>query len=103
MDNPFSYHIHQLNEVLDPAFLMLYPARPYPEQAQVSSADIIRVLAQFWALRQADETIYLRSASLNIMNGMVGLTFSCDGSHYMPVAEFLDKELGFWFGRQEGA
>jgi hypothetical protein len=29
---------------------------------------------------------------------MVGLTFSCDGSHYMPMVEFLEKEQAFWFG-----
>ena len=56
------------------------------------------MFAQFKALRFADETIYLRSCSINIMNGMLGLTFSCDGSHYMPVEEFLDKDLSFWFG-----
>jgi hypothetical protein len=49
-------------------------------------------------LRFADETIYLRSASINIMNGMLGLTFSCDGSHYMPISEFLDRNLSFWLG-----
>ncbi|HEY9149394.1 MAG TPA: hypothetical protein VIQ75_01225, partial [Gammaproteobacteria bacterium] len=53
---------------------------------------------QFKALRLADDTIYLRSASLNIMNGMLGLTFSCDGSHYMPVQDFLARDLDFWFG-----
>jgi hypothetical protein len=31
-----------------------------------------------------DENIDLRSGSLNIYNGIVGLNFSCDGSHYMP-------------------
>ncbi len=36
--------------------------------------------------------------SINIMNGMLGLTFSCDGSHYMPVEEFLEKNLAFWIG-----
>jgi hypothetical protein len=29
---------------------------------------------------------------------MLGLTFSCDGSHYMPVEEFIAKKLGFWLG-----
>ena len=53
---------------------------------------------QFKALRFADDTIYLRSGSLNVINGMVGLTFSCDGSHYMPVEEFLAKDDSFWFG-----
>jgi hypothetical protein len=50
-----------------------------------------------------DETIYLRSGLLNIFNGMIGLTFSCDGSHYMPWQEFLDKNLDFWTGKQSGS
>lgn len=43
-----------------------------------------------------DETIYLRSASINIFNGTVGLTFSCDGSHYIQVEEFVGKGMNFW-------
>ncbi|MFC1774593.1 hypothetical protein ACFL3A_14800, partial [Pseudomonadota bacterium] len=31
----------------------------------------------------------------------VGLNFSCDGSHYMPWDEFLEKSLGFWLGTGE--
>ncbi len=50
-----------------------------------------------------DETIYLRSGMVNIFNGMVGLTFSCDGSHYMPWKEFLDKGVGFWIGETAGS
>jgi hypothetical protein len=45
-----------------------------------------------------DDTFYLRAASLNLLNGMVSLTFSCDGTHYMPYDEFLAKNLGFWIG-----
>ena len=56
------------------------------------------VLEQFRALRQADDTVYLRSGSLNVINGMVGLNFSCDGSHYMPVDEFLERDVQFWLG-----
>jgi hypothetical protein len=48
-----------------------------------------------------DEHIYLRSGSLNIYNGIVGLNFSCDGSHYMPWDDFLHKNLGFWLGAGE--
>jgi hypothetical protein len=32
---------------------------------------------------------------LNIFNDLIGYTFSCDGSHYMPWKELLDKSLGF--------
>ena len=57
-----------------------------------------QVYALFKSLRYIDDTIYLRSGSLNIINGMVGLTFSCDGSHYLAVEEFLDRDLQFWMG-----
>jgi hypothetical protein len=48
------------------------------------------------ALRFMDETLYVRSVRLNIFRGIAGSTFSCDGSHYMPWQEFLDKNLAFW-------
>ncbi|MFZ0469075.1 MAG: hypothetical protein WAL92_09160 [Thiogranum sp.] len=40
----------------------------------------------------------LRTASVNVINGLVGLNFSCDGTHYLPVSEFLEKDHRFWFG-----
>jgi hypothetical protein len=35
--------------------------------------------------------IYLRTASINIVNGMLSLTFFCGGSHYMPYDESLSR------------
>ncbi|WP_295400790.1 hypothetical protein [uncultured Thiocystis sp.] len=29
---------------------------------------------------------------------MISLTFSCDGTHYMPYDEFLSKAVDFWVG-----
>jgi hypothetical protein len=49
-------------------------------------------------LRLVDENIYLRQSSINLFNGMVSLTFSCDGSHYMPHTQFLGADTAFWFG-----
>lgn len=97
-EDPYNYRIHGVEEIVDPDVCLAYPARPYPVKAKTRPEQIMPVLHQFKALRFADETIYLRSGSLNIMNGMVGLTFSCDGSHYMHVDEFLEKDLGFWVG-----
>jgi hypothetical protein len=88
-----------VEEIIDPELCLAYPIRPYPEKAITPANDIIKVLQQFKTLRFADETIYLRSGSLNIMNGMVGLTFSCDGSHYMPAAEFLTRNASFCTGQ----
>ena len=98
MEDPYSYRIHGVEEIINPDIALAYPLYPYPARAKVTGEQIREVLDEFKALRFADETIYLRSASVNIMNGMLGLTFSCDGSHYMPVAEFLEKNLGFWIG-----
>lgn len=95
-DDPYSYRFHGVEEILDPEIWLAYPARPYPRNAKVPAAQIRPVLERFQALRESDENIYLRSGSLNIMNGIVGLTFSCDGSHYLTVDEFLNQEHPFW-------
>jgi hypothetical protein len=50
------------------------------------------------ALRLIDTTIYLRTASINIFNGMISLTFSCDGSHDMRHDDFLARGTAFWSG-----
>ena len=97
-DDPYNYRLHRVDEIINPDICLTYPTRPYPAKAKVSPEQIRHVLDELKALRFADETIYLRSSSINIMNGLVGLTFSCDGSHYMPVDEFLEKDLSFWVG-----
>jgi len=95
---PYHYRLHILDEIINPKVCLVYEKTPYPEQAVVSKKMVHIVLKAFKLLRQADEVIYLRAASLNIMNGLVGLNFSCDGSHYMPATEFLDKDIRFWLG-----
>lgn len=97
-DDPYNYRILGVEEIVNPDICLAYPMRKYPEGARATPKQIHEVLQEFKALRFADETIYLRSGSINIMNGMLGLTFSCDGSHYMPIDEFLEKDLSFWLG-----
>jgi hypothetical protein len=58
----------------------------------VIPADTIRRLQESLRdLRFADETTYLRMASPNIYNGMVGPAFTCDGSRGIFADEFLHK------------
>lgn len=97
-DDPYSYRVHSIDDIIDPDICLAYPLHEYPEQAKIKPDQIRPILDQFKALRMADENIYLRSSSINIMNGMLGITFSCDGSHYMPADEFLERDLQFWFG-----
>ncbi len=95
-DDPYHYRVHTLDELEDAC--LAYPARSYPKDAVVAPEQISVIFKQFKTLRFADETVYLRAASLNIINGMVALNFSCDGSHYIPAEEFLAKGEMFWLG-----
>lgn len=96
-DDPYHYRVHSIQEILNDV-LLAYPKREYPKDANVPPEVIPQVFAAFQELRNVDENIYLRAGSLNIINGMVGLNFSCDGSHYIPYEEFLDKGESFWIG-----
>ncbi|HHJ13880.1 MAG TPA: hypothetical protein ENJ79_05815 [Gammaproteobacteria bacterium] len=98
LDDPYRYRILQSDALSDPDICLAYPKRSYPEDADIPAGRIGSILRGLRQLRFADDTIYLRSASINIFNGMISLTFSCDGSHYMPWHEFLEKDAGFWFG-----
>lgn len=98
VDDPCNYQLHGGDDIANPDLCLAYPRRPYPDNAVIAAERIPLVLEQFKALREADDTIYLRAGSLNVINGMVGLTFSCDGAHYMHVDEFLERELAFWLG-----
>ncbi len=98
MDDPFRYRLLGQEALSDPDICLLYPACTYPADASIPAAEIKRILDILHALRMADENIYLRIASINIFNGMVSVTFSCDGSHYMHYEEFLRKDISFWFG-----
>jgi hypothetical protein len=101
VDDPYRFRILDIEDLTDPAICLAYPSRPYPADAALPLERVREVFKTFKALRFMDETIYLRAGSLNIFNGIVGLNFSCDGSHYMPWHEFLKKSLGFWLGTGE--
>jgi len=98
IDDPLRYRILDQEVLQDPDICLIYPSRPYPPDAAIPRTDITRILDGMQALRMVDTTIYLRTASINIFNGMVSLTFSCDGSHYMRYDEFLAKGPAFWSG-----
>lgn len=98
VDDPFTYRILSIDEITAPDICLAYPRRPYHQRAIVPEDDISLIYEMFHKLRFADENIYLRAGSLNVINGMVGLNFSCDGSHYMRYDEFLNKSTDFWFG-----
>jgi hypothetical protein len=98
MSDPYRYRMLDADALGRPDVCLLYPAHGYPDDALIPSDRIASIMRAMKKLRLTDETFYLRSASINIFNGMISLTFSCDGSHYMSWQEFLDKDESFWFG-----
>ncbi len=98
IDDPYRYRLLNYDALIDPDICLAYPHRPYPDNALVPKSALRPILATFKYLRFADETIYLRAGSVNIFNGIVGLNFSCDGSHYIPYEQFLARDSDFWGG-----
>lgn len=95
--DPMRYRVHVLDQILSPEVCLAYPNADYPADACVTPDRIRPVLQKLKELRREDDNIYLRAGSLNVVNGLVGLNFSCDGSHYLPVEEFLSRDARFWY------
>ena len=98
--DPFRYRLLGIDDLIDPDTCLAYPRQPYPSDAQIPEDKVRAVLESFRPLRLIDETFYLRSATVNLFNGIVGVTFSCDGSHYVPYEEFLERGSDLWLGAQ---
>lgn len=95
-DDPFRYRLLSLDSLIDPNICLAYPIRAYPEDASIPKEHIRPILNNLRQLRFMDDTLYLRAGALNIFNGIISLNFSCDGSHYIPYDEFLNKDHAFW-------
>lgn len=87
--DPYRYRVLSVDELLTATPCQDCPLTHYPAEAVVEPDLISLVLEGFRTLRYADDQIYLRAGSLNVINGLVGLNFSCDGSHYLSVEAFL--------------
>jgi len=90
--DPFCYEKFVREEVLGDGFLNRFPDTVFDGRSPViNSHDIERVLKEFKRLRLTDKTIYLRNAAINQINGMINMTFSCDGTHYIDHRTFFAK------------
>jgi len=99
--NPHTYQLHSIKELMSSELIDQYPATDYNQDNPVSAEQIPLIFAQLKALRQADDNSYLHSGSLNIVNGMVSLTFSHDEPQYLSADEFLNHDLGYWLNKDQ--
>lgn len=96
LDDPLDNRVYSVSELLKPDLFLRYPKCSYDRKPQLELDKIPQVFAQLKALRQSDDSVYLRSGSVNVINGRIGLTFSCDGTQYISTEEFLNHELTHW-------
>ena len=91
-DDAYRYRVYVREEVLQSGFIDQFRDQTLTHLKPVlQSDDIKEILAEFRRLRTTDATIYLRNGSINLVNGMMGMTFSCDGAHYIDHKTFFEK------------
>jgi len=90
--DPFCYEKFVREEVLASGFLDRFPDTDHAGRIPVIlDQDIERIFTELKRLRLTDETIYLRNAAVNLINGMINMSFSCDGTHYIDHQTFFAK------------
>jgi hypothetical protein len=91
-DDAYRYRVYVREEVLAADFIDQFRDAPLDHlQPVIDENETCAVLAEFKRLRTTDSTIYLRNGSINRINGMIGMTFSCDGAHYIDHKTFFEK------------
>jgi hypothetical protein len=91
-EDPYNYRVYVKEEAIDPALTANRADMCYEHRQPLIAADeILPILAEFKRLRLTDSQIYLRNASINRINGMIGMTFSCDGTHYIACQDFFRR------------
>ena len=91
-DDAYRYRVYLKEEVLAPDFLDQFRECNIRHlQPLINEHEIDTILTEFRRLRTTDKNIYLRNASINRINGMVGMTFSCDGAHYIDHKTFFSQ------------
>ena len=94
--DPFCYEKFVREEVLADGFVERFPDADHAGRTSLLDADEIdRILGEFRRLRLTDENLYLRNAAINLINGMINMSFSCDGTHYIDHRTFFARLNSF--------
>ncbi len=90
--DPFCYEKFVREEVFEAGFPDRFPDSDHAGRPPlIDAAEIGRILGEFRRLRLTDETLYLRNGAINLIDGMINMTFSCDGTHYIDHRTFFER------------
>ena len=91
-DDAFRYRVFVMEEVLKEGLLDQFRDCTIDHlQPLIDTESTLAILGEFTRLRSTDQTIYMRNGSINRVNGIIGMTFSCDGAHYIDHKTFFEK------------
>ena len=91
-DDAYRYRVFLKEEVLEPDFLNQFRDCTIDHlQPLIAEESVLDVLSEFKRLRTTDQNIYMRNGSINRVNGIIGMNFSCDGAHYIDHKTFFEK------------
>lgn len=91
-DDAYRYRVFVKEEVLDEDFLDQFRDCEIAHlQPLINQGSVVDVLKEIKRLRTTDQNIYLRNGSINRVNGIIGMNFSCDGAHYIDHKTFFEK------------
>ena len=91
-DDAYRYRVYTKEDVLAEGFLDQFRDCTIAHlQPVIDQDDMYYILKEFKRLRLTDENIYMRNGSINRINGMIGMTFSCDGAHYIDHKTFFSQ------------
>jgi hypothetical protein len=97
-DDPMRYQVILLEDMLQPSLCLAYDKRPLPEEISITDSILDGLFDLFFELRTSDDYLYVRSCSVNVVNGLVGLNLSWDSQHYLAIDEFLNTDPLHWIG-----
>jgi len=92
VEDAYRYRVYVGDEVLEQGFVDQFRNSSVKHlQPLIEPSRTCDILGEFRRLRTTDKTIYLRNGSVNLINGTIGMTFSCDGAHYIDHKTFFEK------------
>ena len=87
-DNPYSYQIYHAEEVFSDGFMRHFVSLESKLHTSIKKEQVLPILKSLKILREKPNNSELRNASIHMMNGYIGLTFSCDDTRYINFKDF---------------
>ena len=91
LNDPYNYQLLDNKMLTNQEALNNYQIQQYPKNAKIPRSVVPDIIEHLRELRQDKEPVSLRSASINLFNGKIGLGFSCNSTYFTHYDAFLDK------------